>query len=64
MGFVSIGGATTAQLIGVGLVYVGSDFPGARLQTAKRMLREPDETVRNLFAMGLGALLLLAVLVV
>jgi len=61
MGFISIGGATTAQLVGAGLVYVGLDFPGARpfFKTAKRMLREPDETVRNLFLVtGLGALML------
>ena len=61
MGFLGFGGATTAQLIGVGLVYVGLDFPGARpfFKTTKRMLQEPDETVRNLFLVtGLGALLL------
>ena len=42
-------------------VYVGLDSPGAKpfFKTAKRILREPDETVRNLFLVtGLGALLL------
>ena len=61
MGFIPEVSATTAQLVGAGLIYVGLDLPGAKpfIKTTKRILQEPNEAVKNFFLLaGMTALLL------
>jgi len=61
MGFIPDVSPTTAQLVSAGLIYIGLDLPGAKpfIDTTKRILREPNETVKNIILLvGMGGLLL------